>query len=112
MKSLKISRWLHKYLGLVLLLFLAWMSLSGILLNHPNLIQNVSVHRIFVPKQYQPNNWNRSSLKGIEYMGDSLLLYGRQGVYLSHDKGQSFTTFMKGEFPTSSLGKENQSVVL
>jgi hypothetical protein len=105
MKSLKISRWLHKYLGLVLLLFLAWMSLSGVLLNHPGLIQNVSVHRMFVPKQYQPNNWNRSSLKGIEYMGDSLLLYGRQGVYLSHDKGQSFTTFMKGEFPTSAWGK-------
>ncbi len=110
MKSLKISRWLHKYLGLVLLLFLAWMSLSGILLNHPNLIQNVSVHRIFVPKQYQPNNWNRSSLKGIEYMGDSLLLYGRQGVYLSHDNGHTFKPFMKGEFPTSAWGKRTNQL--
>ena len=107
MKLFKLSHWLHKYLGLVLLLFLAWMSLSGVLLNHPGLIQDISVHRMFVPKQYQPNNWNRSGLKGIEYMGDSLLLYGRQGAYLSHDNGKSFDTFMKGEFPRSALGRRS-----
>ena len=103
----KISRWIHKYFGLLILLFMGWMSLSGVLLNHPDLIQNISVHRSLVPKQYQPENWNRSSLKGIEYMDDSLLIYGRQGVFLSHDNGKTCTPFMKGEFPTSALGKRS-----
>jgi len=30
-----ISRWLHKYVGLLLILFLMWMSISGVLMNHP-----------------------------------------------------------------------------
>jgi hypothetical protein len=86
---------------------MGWMSISGIILNHPDLIQNISVHRILVPKQYQPENWNRSSLKGIEYMGDSLLIYGRQGVFVSHDNGKKLKNFMKGEFPESALGKRS-----
>ena len=101
---------MHKYFGLLVLLFMAWMSLSGVLLNHPDWIQNVSVHKSLVPKQYQPENWNRSSLKGIEYMGDSLLLYGRQGVYLSQDNGKSLNPFMEGAFPKSALGKRSNHI--
>jgi len=101
----KISRWIHKYFGLIFLLFMAWMSLSGVLLNHPDLIRNVSVPNFLVPGQYQPDNWSRSSLKGVENMGDSLVLYGRQGIFLSTDEGKSFQHFMKGEYPQSAWGK-------
>ncbi|WP_165835950.1 PepSY domain-containing protein [Marinifilum breve] len=106
-KIYKISRWIHKYFGLLVLLFMAYMSLSGILLNHPDLIQNASVSRMLVPKQYQPDNWNRSSLKGIEYLGDSLLVYGRQGIFLSTDNGKSLQAFMQGDYPKSALGKRS-----
>jgi hypothetical protein len=39
----KISKWLHKYIGLVLLLFLMWMSISGVLMNHPELISGTGL---------------------------------------------------------------------
>jgi hypothetical protein len=50
----KISKWLHKYIGLALILFLMWMSLSGVLMNHPDLIAGIYVPRLLVPLQYHP----------------------------------------------------------
>ncbi|TKG94330.1 hypothetical protein EYV94_13695 [Puteibacter caeruleilacunae] len=101
----KISRWIHKYFGLIVLLFMSWMSLTGIFLNHPELIENVSVKKSMVPLQYKPTNWNRSSLKGIVYMEECLLIYGRQGVFRSKDNAKSLKPFMNGEFPKSAYGK-------
>ena len=48
-KVYKISKWFHKYLGLVLILFLIWESLSGILMNHPELISSISVSKMVSP---------------------------------------------------------------
>lgn len=109
-KIYKISHWIHKYFGLIFLLFMAWMSISGILLNHPDLIRNVSVPNFLVPKQYQPQNWSRSSLKGMTTIGDSLLIYGRQGVFISNDKGKNIRPFMDGDFPKSAWGKRSHSL--
>ncbi|MGB5988519.1 MAG: PepSY-associated TM helix domain-containing protein [Marinifilaceae bacterium] len=104
----KKSKWLHKYLGLFLLLFLIWMSISGILLNHPDSIKDYSVSKSFVPSSYHPNNWNRSTMKNIVYSdtNDSLLyVYGRQGVYVSKDSGKTFSSFMSGDYPKSAKGR-------
>lgn len=83
------SKWLHKVLGLGLILFLIWMSLSGVLLNHPDLIAGVSVPRWLVPSQYHPHNWNRSGIisavfpasePGTAYLAGNLGVYrGRHG---------------------------------
>lgn len=102
---LKKSRWLHKYFGLVLLLFLAWMSISGVLLNHPNIIKNIGVNKSLIPDSYIPNNWNRSTLKNILYTKnikqDSLLLYGNEGIFISSAKANIIKPYMRGDFPTS-----------
>ena len=107
-KLYKTSRWVHKYPGLLLLLFFIWMSISGVLLNHPEMLKNLSVPQWFVPEHYHPDNWNRRTLKGIVYSGegrDTLIAYGNQGIYRSTDKGMQFSSFMAGEFPTAAWKK-------
>lgn len=81
------------------------MSISGVLLNHPEILKNLSVPKWFVPEHYHPDNWNRKTLKGIIYSGegrDTLIVYGNQGIYRSTDNGTQFSPFMAGEFPTAA----------
>ena len=104
----KTSRWIHKYTGLLLLLFFAWMSITGVMLNHPELIVNFSVPQWLVPKHYHPDNWNRGGLKGIVYpekSRDTLIAYGYQGVYRSTDRGRHFSAFMEGNLPEAARKK-------
>jgi len=115
MKASKISPWLHKYLGLVLLLFLAWMSVSGVILNHRNLVQHMSVPKWMVPEIYHPDNWNRGTMKGIVWDSiekKKLFVYGRQGVYVSQNNGQTFTAFMNGDFPDSPWERRTNHLFL
>lgn len=113
MNIYKKSKWLHKYLGLFLLLFLIWMSISGIILNHPDLIKDYSVSKNIVPSSYHPNNWNRSTMKDIVYSKDNdslLYVYGRQGIHISKDGGETFSSFMNGDFPKSIMGRRTNYI--
>lgn len=112
-KIFKKSKWIHKYLGLIVLTFLTWMSITGIILNHPNLISKLSVSSKIVPKSYTPNNWNRSSMKGIIYDKDNdstLYVYGRQGIHISTDNGESYKPFMNGRYPQSPYPRRTNHV--
>jgi hypothetical protein len=102
-KLFKKSKWLHKYLGLLLILFLMWESISGIILNHPELVANISVPGLLVPEHYHIKNWNRSSLIKLLYSKkDSNQVYtcGKLGVWKSSNGGKSFYSFMKN-YPSS-----------
>lgn len=82
----RLSRWLHKYVGLLLILFLMWMSVSGVLLNHPHWIAGATVPGWLVPAHYLPDNWNRSAITSVVFAGsDSATAYlgGKIGVYKS-----------------------------
>jgi len=112
-KIFKKSKWIHKYIGLVVLVFLIWMSITGIILNHPDIIEKYSVNKAFVPKSYHPKNWNRSTMKGIVIDKNNsavLYLYGRQGVFFSDNRGKSFVSFMEGSFPKSPKGRRTNSL--
>ncbi len=91
------------------------MSLSGVLLNHSNLISKFSVANFLVPDSYRPNNWNRSTIKNIlntkQLKNDSLLLYGNQGVFISDNKGKGIKAYMVGEFPTSPRLKRTNYIL-
>ncbi len=109
----KISKWIHKYIGLILLLFIAWMSISGILLNHPGIFRYISVSKPFIPQSYYPKNWSRSSLKGIVYdekNKEQFYVYGRQGVYLTTDNGNNFMPFMEGEYPQKAWTRRTHHI--
>jgi hypothetical protein len=108
-----LSHWLHKYVGLFLLLFLAWMSLTGIILNHKDLVNGISVPGWMVPRHYHITNWSRGGMAGMVYVGndDVAFAYGSQGVFMTADGGRSFTSFMGEGFPTSAWGRRTAHLV-
>lgn len=88
-----ISKWLHRYLGLLLFLYLIVVGITGILLNHPTLLSGFSVPRWMVPPSYRIVDWNRGSLKTVVYSEqDSSLgfLAGTEGVWKTTDGGVRF----------------------
>lgn len=108
------SKWLHKYIGIILVLFLAWMSLSGIFLNHPELISGISVPREFVPAQYRLQNWNRSSLRQLIFSEQNPSIgfaAGKQGVWKTDDGGLSFYALNDG-FPESQYYRKTNHILL
>ncbi|MGD9900466.1 MAG: PepSY domain-containing protein [Calditrichaceae bacterium] len=110
----KKSKWLHKYIGIILILFLAWMSLSGIILNHPDLISGFSVSSEFVPAQYRINNWNRSSLRQLIFSGQNPSVgfaAGKQGVWKTDDGGITFYPLNDG-FPESQYYRKTNHIFL
>ncbi len=110
----KISKWLHKYIGLVLLLFMIWMSISGILMNHPGLISKISVPAWLLPPQYQIKNWNRSALVDLVFPRenpDTAYLAGKQGIWKTIDAGQTFTPFANG-LPNSDYYNKTKDLLL
>jgi hypothetical protein len=62
------------------------MSLSGVLLNHPDLIAGASVPRWLVPSQYHPQNWNRAGIVSAVFPQsepDTAYLAGKLGIFRS-----------------------------
>ncbi|MFP4527471.1 MAG: PepSY-associated TM helix domain-containing protein [Candidatus Kapaibacterium sp.] len=109
-----VSRPIHKWAGLVLALFLVWMSISGILLNHPGMISGISVPKSLVPPQYHLDNWSRSALTDAAYFEgrpDEIYIGGRMGIWESRDSGRSFRPFMNGEFPESAYYRKTRDIL-
>ena len=109
-KIFKKSKWIHKWFGLPLILFLIWMSASGILLNHPDWIAGFSVPASFIPDSYIPDNWNRSSMIGMVFSENDtnvVYVYGKQGIWQSRDGGYTFNRFENG-FEKSEFYKKTK----
>ncbi|NPD47813.1 MULTISPECIES: PepSY-associated TM helix domain-containing protein [unclassified Lentimicrobium] len=87
----------HKWLGLIFALFLIIYSLSGIVLNHRDLLSGVDVSRKLMPKSYTYKNWNLGALRGSEQIGtDSILLYGNMGLWLANGDLNNLRSFAEG----------------
>ena len=94
----------------MLILFLIWMSASGILLNHPDWIAGFSVPAKFIPDSYIPDNWNRSSMIGMVFSQNDtnvVYAYGKQGIWQSQDGGYTFSRF-EDNFETSLYYKKTK----
>ncbi len=110
----RLSRWIHKYVGLLLILFVGWMSISGIVLNHPDWISGLSVPRWLVPPQYRIHDWSRGALRGAAFSEHNPSLGyigGSQGVWKTVDGGRSFRRQDNG-FPTSHVYRQVASLIL
>jgi len=106
-KAFKFFKKYHKWLSVVFGLFIVMFSLSGIVLNHRSLFSSVDVKRSGLPKVYNYNNWNLAAVKGaIDLQGDSSLIYGNIGIWLTIDNYKTFTEFNSG-FPE---GVDNRKV--
>ena len=97
----------HKWLGIILTLFILIFSISGIILNHRQLFSGIDVNRNYLPQEYRYNNWNNAAVKGTEKIGnDSILIYGNVGIWLTDSLFSDFSDFNTG-FPT---GIDNRKI--
>ncbi len=109
-----ILQWLHKYFGLLALIYCVWMALSGILLNHPQLLKKYSLPNQIMPTNYQYHNWNRMSWRDAVFSthhDNILYVGGKEGVWQSLDQGKSFKPLAPG-FPTAAYDQDTYSLLL
>ncbi len=109
----RISRFIHKYLGLVIILFLIWTTLSGIILNHKQLFSPINIPSFMVPEQYRYENWNRGSMIRFLFMEsdpDIGYVAGKRGIFKTRDGGKTFQSFMKG-YPHSLLYRKTNDMI-
>lgn len=90
-------KWIHKWFSLVLGLLLVLWAISGIVLNHRNLVATIDVNRSLLPSEYQYKNWNLSAIRGGFLVSeDSLLIYGNIGIWLTDSLFSGFSPLMDG----------------
>lgn len=89
----------HKWFSLVATLFILFFAISGIILNHRNLLSGIDIDRKFLPSSYRYNNWNLAAVKGSEKISDnSVLVYGNLGIWLTDSGFKKFSDLNAG-FP-------------
>jgi hypothetical protein len=113
-RTFRTLKWLHKYLALATLIYCLWMALSGIALNHPQLLKNFSLPNQIMPANYQYHDWNRMSWRDAtfsHYQNNILYVAGKEGVWQSLNQGKNFTPVSTG-FPNSAYEKDTFCLLL
>jgi hypothetical protein len=91
------------------------MSISGTMLNHPEIISEISVPKMFIPKSYYTENWNRSSLINLKYSKKNIntaFLGGYEGIWKTTDGGKTFVSLNNNGFPNSLYYRKTKSIYL
>jgi hypothetical protein len=112
-KIYKVSKWIHKWISIILSLFLIWMSISGILLNHPEMISGINVPKFLLPSDYDLINWNRSAIIEAKFSeSDKKRGYfaGHEGVLMTEDGGYSFKNLNINGYPESAYYKKTKTI--
>jgi hypothetical protein len=93
---------LHKWPGLIISLVLLYYAITGIIMNHRELLSGADINRKYLPANYRYNNWNNAALKGnLIISPDSILVYGNIGIWLADSTFTEFTSYHSG-FPEGS----------
>ena len=100
----------HKWLGLVLSFFLLMFCVSGILLNHRQLISDINVSRTLLPQRYEYSQWNGGLLRGTLPVDSHILIYGASGVFLTDSTAAHIADFNEG-LPTGADYRQIRNVV-
>lgn len=102
MKAKKFFRWQHKWVGIVMCLLILLFCVSGIVLNHRKAFAEVNVPRSWLPEQFQYQHWNNGLLRGtLPYAENSVLIYGKGGVFRTDKTGKYVADFNEG-LPTGA----------
>lgn len=95
-------------------MFLIWMSISGILMNHPELISGLSVPYKYLPEHYRADNWARSTLNSVQFSKFEYgLTYvgGFEGVWKSNDAGYTFESMNENGLPEGRYYRRVKSLL-
>lgn len=97
----------HRWLGLVLSVFMLGFCVSGIILNHREVFSGCEVSRKWLPASYHIKNFNNGVVKGTVVKKsaahslssencDSVLAYGCAGVFLTDSRLSTWQDFNAG----------------
>lgn len=101
----------HRWVGLVFAVVTLIFCVSGIILNHRELVADCNVSRSLLPSSYHIRQYNNGSVKGTFPLGgDSLLTFGSTGVWLTDRKFSSFQSFNDG-LPSGLDGRNIKNMV-
>ena len=109
----KIFTWkkYHRWVGLVLSVFMLVFCGSGILLNHRALLRNCEVSRWWLPSVYHITNFNNGVVRGtVSVGGDSVLAYGCAGVWLTDRQARHWAECNAG-LPEGTDNRNVRSIV-
>ncbi len=102
-----LSRRIHKWPALVISFILIYYGITGILMNHRELISGCDISARLMPPEYRYSNWNNAAIKGGILVGyDSLIIYGNIGVWLTDTAYSGFRQLNSG-FP---MGTDNHKI--
>lgn len=105
-KAIKILKKIHRWPGFIIALFLLYFAVTGIFMNHRELIAPLDINRTILPQNYEYKNWNLAAIKGNVVLGrDSILLFGNIGVWLTDSSFSKYLSFNQG-FPSGIDNKK------
>jgi len=106
-KQVKFFKKYHKWLSIFFTVFILLFVVSGIILNHRDLLSSYDVDRSLLLERYEYKNWNSAAVKSyVKLTGDSALIYGNIGIFLTPDNFKTFIDFNQG-FPK---GTDNHKI--
>ena len=90
-------KWIHRWFSIVLGIILIFWAISGILLNHRDLISNIQISRDYLPASYRIHNWNNATVRSAYRVNDtSVIIYGNIGIWVCDPEFNHFEPFMEG----------------
>lgn len=88
---------LHRWPGLIISFVLLYYGITGIFLNHRELISGMDLSRKILPVNYQYRNWNNAALKGNLFISpDSIIVFGNIGIWLTDSTFTNYVSFQSG----------------
>jgi hypothetical protein len=111
----RITKFIHKWSSIIIALLLVYMSVSGILLNHPEVIAPVSVGSSLIPENYQIQNWNRSSITDLKYSKTDpsfSVIGGHKGIFISRDAGKIYSKIPQKGLPNSEYYNKTKTIYI
>ncbi len=90
-------RQVHKWLGVAMAVSVLLFCISGIVLNHRELVSGVDISRSVLPDSYQIRDYNNGVVKGTLRLGsDSVLVYGNTGMWVVDNDFAHASEFNEG----------------
>jgi len=101
----------HKWFGIVCTFLVASFCLSGVVLNHRPLFSDVEVNRKWLPSRYEYKQWNGGLMRGTIRYGDSVAIYGNNGIWLADTLGNTVGDFNLG-LPEAADHRQVRNVIV
>lgn len=111
------TRWIkrfkkfHKWPAIIIAVFVILFALSGIVMNHREIVSKIDVPRKILPSNYSYHNWNLAAVRGSLTVSERLgFMYGNIGIWKTTDNFQTFSDFNQG-FPKGIDGRKVNALV-